>query len=159
MCLSCFGFFVFQGAPVPNPSVFKVLTPKISNFPDRSWNFGCLFWGSVFGAFLGLPLGGFLGAFWRPFGLLGGLFGPPWVPLGRPWGRLGPPWVPFWAPLGSLGSLFGILWAAFGVESGPICVYFAPKGLPRSIFEHFLHIFSLGKLREASKSLGKLTEA
>ena len=148
MCLCYFGPLGPHRAPVLNPSVFHVLTPKISKI-----------WGSVFQdlSFLG---GLFLERFWASFfvlfgrllGSLGppwGLCGPPWVPLGRPWGRLGPPWVPFWAPLGSLGSLFGILWAAFGVESGPICVHFAPGGLPRSIFEHFLHIFSLGKLREA----------
>ena len=81
---------------------------------------------------VGFPLGGLLGSLGAPWGL----FGPPLVPLGRPRGRLGPPWVPFWAPLGSLGSLLGILWAAFGVESGP-------GGLPRSIFQHFLHIFSI----------------
>ena len=88
---------------MPNPSVFKVLTPKISNFPDRSWNFGCLFWGSIFGGFLGLLLGGFLGAFWVPWGRLGGSLGG----LGSPLGGLGD-------ALGRLGSPFGRHWGLLG---------------------------------------------
>ena len=103
---------------MPNPSVFKVLTPKISNFPDRSWNFGCLFWGSVLGLFLGLLLGGFLGAFWVPWGRLGGSLGrlgSPLGGLGDALGRLGPllgaigvSWEPFWHPL---GSFWGRKWS------------------------------------------------
>ena len=125
------------------------LDPLKQQFSGQVLEFWVSFLGVCFWSVFAPPFGRLFGSLLGPLGAPGGLFGPPWVPLGRPWGRLGPPWVPFWAPLGSLGSLFGILWAAFGVESGPMCVYFAPKGLPRSIFEHFLHIFSLGKLREA----------
>ena len=139
MCLSCFGFLGFQGAPVPNPSVFKVLTPKISNFPDRSWNFGCLFWGSVFGAFLGLPLGGFLGAFWGPWGRLGGSLGR----LGSPLGGLG-------VALGRLGSPFGRHWgllgaflASFGQLLGSKVVPYVFTLLPKASPDRFLSIFCI----------------
>ena len=122
-----------------NPSVFKVLTFKISNFPDRSWNFGCLFWGSVFGVFLGLLLGGFLGALWVPWGRLGGSlgrFGSPLGGLGVALGRLG-------SPVGRHWSLLGAFLASFGKGLGAKVVPYVFTLLPKVSPNRFLSIFCI----------------
>ena len=105
MCLSCFGLLGFQGAPVPNPSVFKVLTPKISKIWGSVFQDLSFFRGSIFGAFLGL----LFHAFWAPFGLLGAALGALWAALGTPWAALGTPW----AALGPLLGAIGVSWEPF----------------------------------------------
>ena len=139
MCLSCFGPVGFQGAPVLNPSVFKVLTFKNRNFPDRSWNFGCLFWGSILGPFLGLLLGGFLGVCWAPWGRLGGSLGRLGSPLGGlgvALGRLGSPFGRHWGLLGAFLASFGQL---FGSKVVPYVFIFLPKASPN----RFSNIFCI----------------
>ena len=88
---------------------------------------------------MGLLLGGFLGAFWVPWGRLGGSLGR----LGSPLGGLGDALGRLGSPFGRHWGLLGAFLASFGQLLGSKVVPYVFTLLPKASPDRFLSIFCI----------------